>query len=114
MFSDPDLDAVEGNPWGALLAEIEAEEGTPIGEMVDFSLTVQLPGGFSETWTPSFADPAPTAVAARSTQSKVIERLAQGAALFLVIVTVLFGWWAWATRRRRSRRVISSGRLPRR
>lgn len=114
LFSDPELDAVEGNPWGALLAEIEAEEGRPIAEMVDFSVTVQLPGGFTETWAPSFGDPVPTTVAAKSTQSKVAERLVQAAVLFLVIVTGLVGWWAWATRRRRSRRVISSGRLPRR
>jgi hypothetical protein len=113
LFSDPELDAVEGNPFGALLAEVEAEEGRPIAEMVDFSVTVELPGGYRETWTPGFDDPAPTTVAARSAQSRVVERLVQGALVALVVATVLFGWWAWATRRRRSRRVIS-GWTPRR
>lgn len=107
LFSDPDLDAVAGNPFGTLLAEIAAEEGRPVTEMVDFSATVELPGGFSQSWTPAFADPAPTAIAAKSTESKLPQRLVQFGVALVLLGTVLFGWWAWATRRRRSRRVIA-------
>lgn len=108
VFSDPELDAVAGNPWGALLAEIEAEEGRPPTEMVEMSVTVVLPGGVTQTWNPSFADVAPTRIEAKSTESKVTERLAQVGLVVVVLATIGLVWWGLRARRRRRRGIMSS------
>jgi hypothetical protein len=113
LFTDPELAAVGGDPWGTLLAQIEAETGRPVTEMVDFSVTVELPGGFRETWTPTFADATPTEITARSSESKVVTRLVQAAVVVLVLVVAVALRVAWVARRRRTRRMMA-GRYARR
>jgi hypothetical protein len=108
LFSDPELDAVAGNPWGALLAEIEAEEGRPPSEMVETSVTVVLPGGVTQTWEPAFGDAEPTQIAAKSTQSKLGERATQLGIAVLVLATVGFVWWGLRARRRRRQGILHS------
>jgi len=107
LFADADLAAVEGDPWGNLLARIEADEGRPVTEMVDFSVTVELPGGYVETWTPSFADPEPTVISARQDESKVVDRLVQLLVVVLVLATLVALRVAWVARRRRTRRMMA-------
>lgn len=69
-FSDPQLAAsLGGDPFGGSLAEIEQEEGSPVAELVDFRITVDLPAAAAPDVTEaSFSDPAPTRVAASSTE----------------------------------------------
>jgi len=112
-FADPDLLAVNGNPFGALLAEIEGEEGRPIADMVDVAITVELPGGTSQTWEPRLGDPQPTQVELRSHESKVGTRVMQLVVLLAVVVTGLVVWRAWAVRRRRTRRMMAARLLRR-
>lgn len=70
-FSDPELTAaLEGDPFGGTLQAIEAEEGRPIAEMVDFRLTTSLPGdAVPEVFEASLGDTGPVVVDASSTQS---------------------------------------------
>lgn len=110
LFSDPELDAQPGNPWQALLDRIAAEEGRPATEMVDFSVTVELPGGTTQTWRPSFADGQPTEIAAKSTESKLVDRLTTLLIVVLLIGTGLIVWRLWVVRRRRTRRMMA-GRI---
>lgn len=107
LFGDPALAAVPGDPWGALLAEIAAEEGRPATEMVTFDVTVELPGGVVETFQPSFADPDPTQVRASSNESKLLDRLVQALVVVLVVATAIGGWLLWSARRRRTRRIMA-------
>lgn len=112
-FTDPDLLAVPGDPFGALLAEIEAEQGRPVAEMVDVSVAVELPGGFTETWGPTLGDPEPTTIEARSEESKLGQRLTQLAVLLAVLLTAAILWRAWIVRRRRTRRMMAARLLRR-
>lgn len=107
LFTDPELVAVGGDPWGNLIAQVESQTGRPATEMVDFSVTVELPGGYRETWTPSFADAAPTEIAARQSESKVTDRLLQLAAIVALLVLALALRVAWVARRRRTRRMMA-------
>jgi hypothetical protein len=112
-FADPELLAVAGNPFGALLAEVEAEEGRPLADMVDVAVTVELPGGVSQTWEPRLDDPQPTQVELRSHESKVGARLTQLVVVLLVVLTGLVLWRAWVVRRRRTRRMMAARLLRR-
>ena len=68
-FSDPEVAAaLGGDALGGNVAEIEAAEGMPVAEMVDVTVTVDLPAAEAETWHPSFADPTPTAISAQSSE----------------------------------------------
>lgn len=107
LFGDPALAAVPGDPWGTLLAEIAAEEGRPATEMVEFGVTVELPGGVVETFQPSFTDTDPTRVRSASAQSKLLDRLVQAVVVALLVATAIGGWLLWSARRRRTRRIMA-------
>ena len=113
VFTDPGLAAVPGDPYQALLASIQAEEGVPLAEMVDVTVTVHLPGGVTETVSPTLGDPTPVALSARSEESKLAERGVQALVALVVLGTGLVGWLAWARHRRRTRRIMA-GRFARR
>jgi hypothetical protein len=112
IFTDPELAAVPGDPYGALLARIQAEEGVPIADMVDVTVSVVLPDGVTASVTPALGDPA-QALSARSEESKLSERGVQALIVLLVLGTGLVVWRAWAARRRRTRRMMA-GRYLRR
>lgn len=89
-FSDGELDAVEGDPVGAEIAAIEQREGRPATEMVEVSMVIQLPGRSDPvTYTPSFADEAPTEVDASSSTGSLLSSLGFWVLTVLVIGTVL-------------------------
>jgi hypothetical protein len=111
-FTDAELAAVEGDPYGALLARIQAEEGLPLAEMVDVTVTVVLPNGVTASVSPALGDPAQP-LSARSEESKLGERGVQLLVVLVVIATGLIVWRAWAARRRRTRRMMA-GRYLRR
>ena len=112
LFTDSDLAAVQGDPYGALLARIQAEEGLPLAEMVDVTVTVVLPNGVTASVSPALGDPAQP-LSARSEESKVGERGVQALVVLAVLVAGLVVWRAWAARRRRTRRMMA-GRYLRR
>jgi hypothetical protein len=112
IFTDPDLTAVPGDPYAALLAEIEGEEGLPLAEMVDVSVTVELPDGVTATVNPRLGDPSQP-LSARSEESKLTERGLQALIVLVVVATGLVIRRAWVVRRRRTRRMMA-GRYLRR
>lgn len=68
-FSDPEVAAaLGGDPFGGNVQVIEAEEGRPATEMIDVTMTVDLPGADVKTFTPAFADAQPTSLATESTE----------------------------------------------
>jgi hypothetical protein len=61
-FGDDELRAaLGGDPFGDTVARIEQDEGRPVAEMVDFRVTVAVPGE-SQVYTPSFADEQATSI----------------------------------------------------
>jgi hypothetical protein len=76
VFSDEALaNALGGDPFGGTLAAIEQEEGRPVSEMVDFQVTVSVPGASPTVVTPSFTDAEPTQIAVSSTTGSWVSKL---------------------------------------
>ena len=58
-FSDAQLDQSLGaDGLGGTIAQIEADQGRPVSDMVDVEITVTVPGA-THTYTPSLADTEP-------------------------------------------------------
>lgn len=76
-FSDPDLSAaLGGDPFGGTLGAIEQAEGKPVAEMVQFRVSVDLPGASAtKVWTPGFADASATHITASSSERGLFSRL---------------------------------------
>ncbi len=67
-FSDAKLDQSLGaEGLGGTIAQIEADQGRPVSDMVDVEITVTVPGA-SHTYTPSLADTEPTPVKVTSSR----------------------------------------------
>jgi hypothetical protein len=65
-FGDEQLrQLLGGDPLADAVKRLEQEEGRPIAEQVDVTVTVETPGA-TRTYTPSLADTEPTAVKASS------------------------------------------------
>jgi hypothetical protein len=77
-FGDDELAALlGGDPLGGTVAEVEREEGRPVAEMVNFEVSVSLPGQSDPTvFTPNFADGQPTEISASSSQRSGLASLA--------------------------------------
>lgn len=88
-FGDDELQALlGGDAFGGTLASLEQAEGRPATEMVDFQVTVRLPGE-TVTYNPSFADAEPTSIDASSSRRSGLATLAIWALVALVGVVVL-------------------------
>jgi hypothetical protein len=86
-FGDEELSAaLGGDPFGGTLEVIEREEGQPVAEMVDFRVTVQLPGAEPKVFTPGFADADATAVEASSSTRNAWSTVAIWLVIGLVVV----------------------------
>lgn len=77
-FGDDELASLlGGDPLGGTVAKIEQEEGRPIAEMVDFQVSVSLPGQTDPTvFTPSFAEDEPTPISASGSQRSSVASFA--------------------------------------
>jgi hypothetical protein len=92
QFGDPDLaKALGGDTFGGNVAAIEQAEHKPATQMLALRLSVELPGGERREWTPTFADPAATQLAAQSTQTQPLPVLSGEAGGFTVFVLIGFG-----------------------
>jgi len=93
-FSDPDLaKALGGDPFGGTLTAIEQAEGKRAADMVDFRVSVELPGGQTKAWNASFADPAPTELKASSSTGTLLPRLVVAALLVTAVVALAIFLW---------------------
>lgn len=90
-FGDDELSAaLGGDPFGGTLEAIEREEGRPISEMVEFHVSVELPGTDAPTvYTPSFTDAQPTEISATSSQRSSVASFAIWGLVALVGVIAL-------------------------
>lgn len=83
-FGDEELRTLlGGDAYGGTLTALEQAEGRPATEMVDFEVTVRVPGK-TTTYTPSFEDAAPTEVDVSSSQRSAIASVAIWALVALV------------------------------
>lgn len=93
-FSDADLTkTLGGDPFGGTLAAIEQAEGKRAADMVDFRMSVELPGGQTKVWNASFADATPTEVKASSSTGTLLPRLVVAALLVSVLVAAAIFLW---------------------
>jgi hypothetical protein len=70
VLGDPDAAAaLGGDPFGGRVTEVEQAEGKPVAEMVDVTVSAQLPAGDRQTWSPRLGDVAPTSVVATSSET---------------------------------------------
>ena len=105
-FSDAQLDqSLGGEGLGARIAQIEADQGRPVSDMVDVEVTVTVPGA-THTYTPSLADTEPTPVKVTSSQATGLVNVLLVLAVILVAVPVLL----WLRRRAARRRAGSAQR----
>jgi hypothetical protein len=112
MFGDDQLAAaLGGDGSGGLVAQIEAAEGRPVGEMVEVSLAVDLPGA-DETVSGPLGSPAQT-IDVSSSENHLFSLLWKVFVAVLVILTIAVVALRIRVRRRRTRRMMRS-RLPRR
>jgi FMN phosphatase YigB (HAD superfamily) len=89
-FSDEQLaELLGGDPFGGNLEQIEQEEGKPVPEMVDFTVTADLPGAEPVSVQPSFADTEPTELTASSTETRWAARLWAFAAVLLAVGAIV-------------------------
>jgi hypothetical protein len=77
-FGDEELSSLlGGDPLGGTVAAVEQAEGRPVAEMVDFHVSVVLPGQSDPTvYTPSFSDADPTEISAQSSQRSSVASFA--------------------------------------
>lgn len=107
VLGDPEAAAaLGGDPFGGRVAEVEQAEGKPVAQMVDVTVSAQLPNGERQTWTPRLGDPVPTSVVATSSQSFALPVPAgEGIGTVLVLVAgVVLAVVAAVMLRRRFRR----------
>jgi hypothetical protein len=104
-FSDAQLDqSLGGDGLGGTVAQIEADQGRPVSEMVDVAITVTVPGA-TRTYTPTLADAEPTPVKVTSSRATGLVNILLLVAVVLVAVPVLL----WL-RQRAARRRAAAGR----
>lgn len=106
-FGDPEAAAVlGGDPFGGRVAEVEQAEGKPVAQMVDITVSAQLPAAERKQWTPRLGDAQPTVVQAASTKTFGLPLPAgQGVgSLFVVGAVVVLAVVAVVVVRRRTRR----------
>jgi len=88
-FSDTKLDQTLGaDGLGGTIAQIEADQGRPVSDMVDVEITVTVPGA-SHTYTPSLADSEPTPVKVTSSRASGLVNVLLILAVVLIAVPVL-------------------------
>ena len=97
-FADPEVAAqLGGDPFGGNVAEIEAEEGRPVSEMVSFEVSTSVAGGPSTTVRPTLTDAAPVPIDVATVEVKppsVLIRFAIGGAIVvgaIVVIATLVG-----------------------
>jgi hypothetical protein len=91
-FADPEVAAQLGDPFGGNLAAIEAEEGKPISDMVDFEVSTIVAGSNPQVVRPTLTDTAPIPIDVSTVEVKpppVLIRVAIGAAIVAGIVVVV-------------------------
>ncbi|MGZ4785337.1 MAG: hypothetical protein ACXV5S_06680 [Acidimicrobiales bacterium] len=99
-FSDAQLDQSLGaKGLGGTIAQIEADQGRPVSDMVDVEITVTVPGA-SHTYTPSLADTDPTPVKVTSSRATGLVNILLLVAVMLIAVPVLL-WLRLRMSRRR-------------
>ncbi len=112
IFGDPDLTAtLGGDPSGGLVGRIEAEEGKPVGEMVDLSVTIDLPGADETVSGPLGGSAQPIDVS--SSEGHLLTRLGQVVLIGLVLLTAAVVALRFRVRYLRRKRMMRSN-LPRR
>ena len=100
-FSDAKLDQSLGaDGLGGTIAQIEADQGRPVSDMVDVEVTVTVPGA-TRTYTPSLADSDPTPVKVTSSRASGLVNVLLLVALVLITVPLLL--WLRQRMSRRSR-----------
>ncbi len=99
-FSDAKLDQSLGaDGLGGTIAQIEADQGRPVSDMVDVEITVTVPGA-SHVYTPSLADTEPTPVKVTSSRATGLVNVLLILAVILIAVPVLLWLRQRAARRR--------------
>ncbi len=112
MFGDPQLNqTLGGDGSGGLVAKIEAEEGRPVGEMVDVSMTVDLPGA-DETVSGALGS-GPQPIDVSSSENHIFSLAWKLLVAALVLLTAVVVGLRIRARRLRTKRMMRS-RLPRR
>ena len=112
-FSDAKLDQSLGaDGLGGTIAQIEADQGRPVSDMVDVEVIVTVPGA-SHTYTPSLADTDPTKVKVSSSRSTGLVNLLLILAVILIAVPVLLWLRQRASRRRSTAGTARPPRAPR-
>ena len=107
MFGDPQLtQTLGGDGSGGLVARIESEEGRPVGEMVDVSLTVDLPGA-DETVQGALGS-GPQVVDVSSSESHFLSLVWMLFVGLLVVLTIVVVGLRIRARRRRRKRMMRS------
>jgi len=97
-FSDAKLDqSLGGDGLGGTIAQIEADQGRPVSDMVDVEVVVDLPGA-SHTYTPTLADADPTPVKVTSSRATALVNVLLVLVALLVAVPVLL-WLRQRVRR---------------
>ena len=100
-----------GDGSGGLVAKIEAEEGRPVGEMVDVSMTVDLPGADETVSGALGLGPQPIDVS--SSENHLFSLAWKLLVAGLVVLTAVVVGLRIRARRLRTKRMMRS-RLPRR
>jgi hypothetical protein len=112
MFGDPQLTQTLGaDGSGGLVAKIQAEEGRPVREMVDVSMTVDLPG--ADETVQGTLDSAPQAIDVSSSENHFFSLVWKLLVVVLVVLTAVVVGLRLRSRRLRTKRMMRS-RLPRR
>ena len=78
-----------------------------MSEMLDLTLTAELPGNQTHVWEADFAS-APTPVEASTSQSHLVSLLWKGAVLVLVLLTLAVMGLRLRVRYRRRKRMMRS------
>ena len=112
MFGDPQLSQTLGaDGSGGLVPKIEAEEGRPVGDMVDVALTVDLPGADETVQGALGSGPQPIDVS--SSTGHVLSLLWKIFVVALIVLTAVVVGLRIRARRLRTKRMMRS-QLPRR
>lgn len=113
IFGDPQLtESLGGDPSGGLVGRIEAEEGRPAADMVDVTLSVDLP--HSDESIQGHPGDAPQTLDVSSSESHLLSVAFKALILLLVVLTLAVIVLRLRVRRRRLKRMMRSStrRLP--
>jgi hypothetical protein len=113
-YSDPALtDALDGQPLGEAVADIERRIGASIDRVFTFRIAVRLPGDVSSNaptkagngavWQPRLSEPGPVHLEASSTTTRWSTILLTALAVAAAVAAVAILAWRPARRRRRRR-----------